>query len=531
MEASEVDRSPKKGDPVLTPSQTDLQACLVTAFRRDVSGQTIRWEGQHAAFPPEMSVSASAVDEIKIYWPLLTEFVRSSAYGLQREMCLQELESGPLLKIPVGEYPDLNNVKQHSTLVRTRSASMKALFGFSTKADAGDDDGESPEGGFRGRSPSGKVMRRISIPAPLPSGSSPRTSEGGSPSSTALRKALARSPSDSSGSAATSPDGSPSAPSQPQPQQQPPAQTSFASSLSSKLRGAGAGSRNSTKYTQSYLSFRRRILVESVSPQFFRDLTRSFDERASYLQDQPGTLLPRVIGMLRLSQQPAGQSAKQKRKAYFVLSTLPFPMENHSQIFSLCLRGSGGAGGGAEGSASGGDRVGVGPYSEGIFLSDGDVCREHELLVDSYTRVELAAQLASDLGHLQRQGRTHFAVLCVATCRDPVLGALYTPGAALGPESTANAALPLCDRPDLPARHDLPRGVTSAPQALLPVPTCSNVERPQWEYYLSVHESTDGAAGSSWTGWFTGRVGVHEQTSRLLKFLKERLLIDGGDGE
>ena len=512
-----TDASDKKGEPVLRVTSQTLQAACLEMFQKDFLHHNIRWEGNHAAWKPERDIGGG-VDEIKVYWPLLNEFLRTSAYGLKREMCKQEIDIGELLAIPVGEYPDLNNVKSHSSLQRTRSASIKQIFGFSSMADAGDDD---TDGSPRGSTLSGKIIRRNSMQ------SSPRTSLSGSPkivTHKALRASVGGSGSPSSystgstGTPGSSPqDGEfdPHAAKQPSP-------ASFSSNLSSKLLGSFGTDKRFTQHTQHFLSFRRRILFEAVNPEYFRELTRSFDARAVYLQEKPQSLLPKVIGMLRLSQRPdaAGRGGtKSKLKAYYVLSILPFPMENHEHVFALNLRGNGEAG----------NKVGVGPYAESLFLSDGDFSREHEILLSTYKRVELVAQLASDLGHLQHHGRLYFAVICVVTLRDPVLGGAYSPGAPLGPESTTNSEVPFDERPVLLARHDLPRGVPNVPQALLPVPTSANMERPQWEYYMAVHESTDGVGAKNWTGWLSAHVGAHEYTSRLLKFLKERLLIDGGE--
>ena len=223
--------------------------------------------------------------------------------------------------------------------------------------------------------------------------------------------------------------------------------------------------------------------------------------------------------MLRLSSTSPAKGAP-KLKAYFVLSILPYPTENHEHMYSLCLKGEG---------TDHGERIGQGPFSGLLFLSDGDFAREHEVVTSTYARAQLVAQLASDFGHLQHHG-VHFAIVVVATMRDPVLGRPYTAGGPLGPElDDLEPPLSLDRRNTLRARHDLPLGVLSCANALLPAPTCCNWERPLWEYYIGVHEFTSKVSSSSWRDWFSGKVGAHEYTSRILSFLKEKVFIDGGD--
>jgi len=504
-----------------------LQDALTQAVGKKLHepGHEIRWEaGHHAAFRPSPgSRAAEALDEIKVYWPLLNERVRQT-YGLGQEMCLQELEFGEFVPVPVGEYPDLANVKSHHALSRSRSSSFKNIFSLSGKnADCGsDEDSSSP----RGSSQSGKVLRRLSK-----SGSGEGSPGDSSPASL-HRKLLMRQQSNKSPDtmAATSGDrrssgtiDSNGSPSQSYPPPPPPARSSPSSSSSSKH----LSTRGSIRFTRSYLSFRKRILIESVSPDYFHELTRTFDSRADYLQEKPGTLLPKVIGMIRLSSQSNAPKGGAKRKAYYVLSIVPFPTENHEHVFSLCLKGSG---------VDHGERIGVGPYSESLFLGDGDFAREHELLINTYNRVELVAQLASDLGHLQHHGRLLFAVICVATVRDPVAGHTYLPGQPLGPcdllmgmGTGEEGGIALERQTTFAARHDLPLGVLPSANALLPSPTVINMERPGREYYFAVHEFTGKVSTSNWTDWFRGKVGAHEYTSRLLKFLKESMLLDGGD--
>ena len=501
---------------LLQPEASALRGAIICAVARDTypSDASIRWEGQHAAFHP--STPLNGIDEIKVYWPELNDKVRR-AYGLSKEMLLQELEFGDeFTRVPVGEFPDLNNVRSHYSLVRNRSSSIKQMLGFSSKGDAGssEDDSGSPRGGGGGgggSSPTGVVLRRNSSVSSKGGGDTPIS---GSPSSEIQRKMMRRSMSNSS-----SPhDGS--------------------SSPSSNNAGSGgvrqspslpfsSSSRSSIKFTGSYLSFRKRVLIESVSPEYHRELTHTFDARATYLQESPKSFLPKIVAMIRVSSVSSNNSAGNKnnknapkRKAYYVLTVLPYPTENHEHMFSLCLRGNG---------VEHGERIGRGPFSGSLFLGDGDFAREHELVLSTYSRAQLVAQLASDLGHLQHHGRLLFSVVLIATERDPVLGRQYKAGAALGPDDDDEAKLPLERRNTIEARHDLPRGVIGTPNTLLPAPSCSNWERPTWDYYVGVHEFTGKVSTHSWTDWFSGKVGTHEFTSRLLKFLKERVLVDGGE--
>lgn len=514
----------EKSEAPLVLSVGVLQDALTQAVGKSLyePGHEIRWEaGHHAAFRPSPgSRAAETLDEIKVYWPLLNERVRQT-YGLGQEMCLQELQYGEFVPVPVGEYPDLANVKSHHALARSRSSSFKNIFNLSGKnAEYGsDEDTNSP----RGSSPSGKVLRRLS------KGGSGESSPGDSSPASLHRKLLMRQQSnktpdtiaaltgDRKGSGTADGNGSP-----PQPYPPPPRSSPSSSSSSKHL-----SMRGSIRFTRSYLSFRKRILIESVTPDYFHELTRTFDSRVAYLQEKPGTLLSKVIGMIRLSSQSTTPKSDAKRKAYYVLSIVPFPTENHEHVFSLCLNGSG---------IDHGERIGVGPYSESLFLGDGDFAREHELLINTYNRVELVAQLASDLGHLQHHGRLLFAVICVATVRDPVEGRTYLPGQPLGPcDLLVGTGVPreggiaLERQTTFAARHDLPLGVLPSANALLPSPTVVNMERPGREYYFAVHEFTGKVSTSNWTDWFRGKVGAHEYTSRLLKFLKESMLLDGGD--
>ena len=501
---------------LLQPEASALREAIIYAVARDLpvgpgSGDaSIRWEGQHAAFHP--SSPLNGIDEIKVYWPELNDKVRR-AYGLSKEMLLQELEFGDeFLKVPVGEFPDLNNVRSHYSLVRNRSSSIKQMFGFSSKGDAGssEDDSGSPRGG--GSSPTGVVLRRNSSSMSSKGGGD--TPISGSPSSEIQRKMMRRSMSNNS-----SPhDGSPS-----------PSSNHVGSGgvRHSPSLSFSSASRSSIKFTGSYLSFRKRVLIESVSPEYHRELTHTFDARATYLQESPKSFLPKIVAMVRVSSVSSINSAgnqnnknTHKRKAYYVLTVLPYPTENHEHMFSMCLRGNG---------VEHGERIGRGPFSGSLFLGDGDFAREHELVLSTYSRAQLVAQLASDLGHLQHHGRLLFSVVLIATERDPVLGRQYKAGAALGPDDDDEAKLPLERRNTIEARHDLPRGVVGTPNTLLPAPCCSNWERPMWDYYVGVHEFTGKVSTHSWTDWFSGKVGTHEFTSRLLKFLKERVLIDGGE--
>lgn len=504
---SNNDQSPQRNDLVLVPSVISLKDSILRSLRKDLNPldtHSIRWEGgSHAAFKPSASSANSTlddneIDEIKVYWPVLNEKVRQS-YGLCKEIVIQELEYGDIESIPIGEYPDLTNVKSHVSFVRNRSSSIKSIFGISSKADAGG--GSDDEGGSRGSSPSGKILRR---------NSSTSSKGDASPQSSARKMFLNR---NSIHESKTSIRSSPSS-----------VQSSVSSrpSPTTSISFPSNNRRTSMKLTQSFLSFRKRILIESVSPDYFRELTHTFDSRAAYLQAQPNTLLPKIVMMIRLSSSNGRLKNSQKKKAYYVLTILPFPTENHEHVFSLSLKGCG---------IENGEKIGTGPFSESIFLADGDFAREHELVVSSMKRVQLVAQLASDLGHLQHHGRLFFSVICVATQRDPVLGCAYLPGAPLGPEKWDECSSSRERSNTLRSRHDLPLRTFSTPNSLIPHPTCGNIEQPLWEYYFSVHEHTGKVSSysGSWTDWFSGKLGAHQHTSRLLTFIKEKMFIDGGD--
>jgi len=283
-----------------------------------------------------------------------------------------------------------------------------------------------------------------------------------------------------------------------------------------------------------FYSRRRKLVVQRLAQDSFRHFVSCFEERAKHIIASPNSLLLKVIALVRIKGsyrqqqqqqqhhlQHAHTTSSSSKEEYYVLMPTPFPHDHHERIFSIRVNGaafyappsasaskvSGGngrssisissGGGGVSGVGGGGGGGKARFWSGDAWLEDADFSRDHhDLCLNKIKRAQLVGQIASDVSVLCAHGRADYQLAIVCTQREPLLGRQYLPGAPLGPEAEGDNLLPRDRRKTLVARHDLPLHTEHLPDALLPSPLF-NSDKPNWEYYLYIVETTQPASTSA----------------------------------
>lgn len=209
--------------------------------------------------------------------------------------------------------------------------------------------------------------------------------------------------------------------------------------------------RNTKSYT--YMTKNRKIWITKIEGRAFRTLRQRFHIYASYYSKQTYSLLPNILGLIRLSD----YSNSKDSKIYYVVFQAPYPFRTYYQMKYMLF----------------GDNRTVlywnvkldttsPPSSLRHAIPISYECQEFREVdeqywfnIDDHFKNEVAKHASNDIDAIKAMGFVDYT-LFVAGCElDVSRGKLFLPGEVFGREKDESAQFVLERKDTITARHDI----------------------------------------------------------------------------